>query len=72
MSNVTNLRDCVDDLGTVTGANLDCELWKRKYREITLIIVNRTVSLRREIAHERVRRSRCVTTSTFLDAEQPH
>ena len=72
MSDVANLKNYVDDLGTMTGANLDCELWKRKYHEITLIIVNRTLSLRREIAHERVRISRGVITSTFLDAERPH
>ena len=34
MSDVANFKNYVDDLGTMTGANLDCELWKRKYHEI--------------------------------------
>ena len=34
MSNVTNLRDCVDDLGTMTGANLNCELWNDKITKL--------------------------------------
>ena len=47
MSDVTNLRNYVDDLGTMTGANLDCELWKRKYHEITLIIVKQDIVIAR-------------------------
>ena len=47
MSDVTNLKDCVDDLGTMTGANQECELWSKKYHEITLIIVKQDIVVAR-------------------------
>ena len=47
MSDVTNLRDCVDDLETMTGANQECELWSEKYHEITLIIVKQDIVVAR-------------------------
>ena len=40
-------KNYVDDLGTTTGANLDCELWKRNYHEITLIIVKQDIVIAR-------------------------